>query len=574
MSKVLSEMSRAILNRERHLFIISGNIFDFVKVGDKNNKNYFRFLDYLKDMTKDEYKNLVTYNPFFGITIARGKKEEIVRAMGVGGDVLGSDDHDSDLDDDNAPKKDTEVSFYLDPLPSIKVIHNLINSKEVKNSIVVLDYTEALISTSSIEPKKNIIRIALQEWAMNEKVHENGNAIVLLTKDINDLDKSILDRCGCVFVGRIPKPNEKERREFVMEMGVPLDAANIFAKTSSGVSLKEIGRMVDASSDKSSLDQLLSICFAEKQRILSEEYGDVLTVMNTRLGFEAVGGFEKQIAKLKNVAVHMRTGNTSVVPQGIMFMGPPGTGKTLLAEAFAKEAGVNFIKPSDIKSMWVGESEKRMSKFIDALRDLAPVVVFIDEFDQNQAQRGSFDGDSGVSKALLKKMLEVMSDTTLRGKVLWIFASNRPDLIDPAIKRPGRCDLRIPFLPPDAEQLAKICQVAFIQYPDMKAEENINWKPYAEVAKKRHYTGADMIEVIRRAWEHAWDENRKTISAEDLKWGIRDYRTQKIDGKEIARMTLLAINECSSLNLLPDNYEEVSKECSDKLAPNKSDSSE
>ncbi len=566
MSKVLEEMSRAILNRERHLFILSGNIFDFVRVGSKDNKNYFRFLDYLKDVTKDKYQNLVTYNPFFGITIARGKKEEIVRAMNVGGDVSGSDD---DLEDDNSSEKYKEVTFYLDPLPSIKIVHNLIHSDKVKNSIIVLDYTEALIATNSIEPKKNIIRIALQEWAMDERIHDNGNAIILLTRDVNDLDKSILDRCGCVFVGRIPKPNEKERREFVREMGVPEDVANIFAKTSSGVSLKEISRMVGASKDKNSLDEMLSICFSEKQRILSEEYGDVLTVMNTRLGFEAVGGFEKQIAKLKTVAQHMRAGNTSVVPQGIMFMGPPGTGKTLLAEAFAKEAGVNFIKPSDIKSMWVGESEKRMSKFIDALRDLAPVVVFIDEFDQNQAQRGSFDGDSGVSKALLKKMLEVMSDTSLRGRVLWIFASNRPDLIDPAIKRPGRCDLRIPFLPPDADQLAKICNVAFVQYPDMKVEEKINWKPYAGTAKEKHYTGADMIEVIRRAWEHAWDENRKVITAEDLEWGIRDYRTQKTDGKEIAKMTLLAINECSSLNLLPDNFKEVSQECQSKLRTEK-----
>ena len=104
----------------------------------------------------------------------------------------------------------------------------------------------------------------------------------------------------------------------------------------------------------------------------------------------------------------------------------------------------------------------------------------------------------------------------------------------------------------------------------MKIDESINWQIYAEVGKKRNYTGADMIEVIRRAWEHAWDDNRRVITAEDLKWGIKDYRTQRTDGKEIAKMTHLAINECSSLNLLPANFEEVCNECKQTIADNKS----
>lgn len=250
-------------------------------------------------------------------------------------------------------------------------------------------------------------------------------------------------------------------------------------------------------------------------------------------------------------------GYTTLVPQGILFSGPPGTGKTIVAEAFAKEAGVNFVKPMDIQTMWLGESEKRMTKFMDAIKDLTPVVVFIDEFDQNQSSRGAFEGDSGVGRRLFKKMLEIMSDTSLRGKILWIFATNRPDLIDSAIKRPGRCDLIIPFLPPDKHQLALICQAAFKQYPEMKSKVK-NWNPYAR--RCEGYSGAQIIEVIRRAWERANDMGRKFIEDKDMVWAYNDYQPQIQQNSDIERMTLLSLMECSSRDLRPENWKKVVKD--------------
>jgi len=262
-----------------------------------------------------------------------------------------------------------------------------------------------------------------------------------------------------------------------------------------------------------------------------------------------------------------------------LFVGPPGTGKTVLAEAFAKDAGVNFVRPLDIKSMWVGESEKRMSRFLNALRDLSPVVVFIDEFDQNQGQRGGFDGDSGVSRNLFKKMLEIMSDTSQRGKILWIFASNRPDLIDAAMKRPGRCDLRIPFLPPDQKMLSLICKAAFKQYTDMKSAiadfsplVEKHWEKQDGFSGLDGYNGADMVEVIRRAWVFANESNRDAITEADFEAAVFDYRPQTPDKFEIATMTALAIQECSSKRLLPDGYKEVLKKCKEIIKngpPNK-----
>ncbi len=225
--------------------------------------------------------------------------------------------------------------------------------------------------------------------------------------------------------------------------------------------------------------------------------------------------------------------------------------------AFAKEAGVNFVKPMDIQTMWLGESEKRMTKFMDAIKDLTPLVVFIDEFDQNQSSRGAFEGDSGVGRRLFKKTLEIMSDISLRGKILWIFATNRPDLIDSAIKRPGRCDLIIPFLPPDKHQLALICKAAFKQYPEMKSKIK-NWTPYANQCEG--YSGAQMVEVIRRGWERANDMGRHSIENEDMTWAYHDYQPQIQQNSDIERMTLLSLMECSSRDLRPENWKKVIKD--------------
>ncbi len=147
-----------------------------------------------------------------------------------------------------------------------------------------------------------------------------------------------------------------------------------------------------------------------------------------------------------------------------------------------------------------------------------------------------------------------MTHTTLRGKILWILATNRPDLIDPAMKRPGRCDLRLPFLPPGKDELSKICVAAFRQFPEM-ATNIKKWQPYTE--KCDGYSGADMIEVIRRAWERASELGQDKIGHEHMEWALSDYRPQALERKEVAKMALLSIIECSSNALLPKNVQEL-----------------
>src|SRR5204863_4465460 len=119
----------------------------------------------------------------------------------------------------------------------------------------------------------------------------------------------------------------------------------------------------------------------KKREILNTEYGDVMDLVEPLRGLDDIGGHEHIKKYFVEVLDAIKKGETRLVPMGVTLMGPPGTGKTAMVEALAKEAGFNFVKIKNVRSMWVGESEARMEKLVYGLRSLAPVVVMNDEAD-------------------------------------------------------------------------------------------------------------------------------------------------------------------------------------------------
>jgi ribosome biogenesis ATPase len=146
----------------------------------------------------------------------------------------------------------------------------------------------------------------------------------------------------------------------------------------------------------------------------------------------------------------------SARPQGILLCGPPGCGKTLLAKAIANETGMNFIsvKGPELLSMYVGESEKAVRTVFQRARDSSPCVIFFDEIDALCPRRNNTD--TAGSARLVNQMLTEMDGMETRKQVFLIGATNRPDIVDPAILRPGRLDkvLFVDF--PNSEDRADI----------------------------------------------------------------------------------------------------------------------
>ncbi|MEM4566206.1 MAG: AAA family ATPase, partial [Archaeoglobaceae archaeon] len=182
-------------------------------------------------------------------------------------------------------------------------------------------------------------------------------------------------------------------------------------------------------------------------------------------------------------------------PKGILLYGPPGTGKTLLAKAVANESNANFIsvKGPELLSKWVGESEKHVREMFRKARQVAPAIIFFDEIDSLAPRRGGI-GDSHVTERVVSQLLTELDGLEELRDVVVIAATNRPDLIDPALLRPGRIERHIYIPPPDKEARKEIFRIHLRGKP---LSEDVSVEELAE--KTEGYSGADIEAVCREA---------------------------------------------------------------------------
>jgi transitional endoplasmic reticulum ATPase len=183
-------------------------------------------------------------------------------------------------------------------------------------------------------------------------------------------------------------------------------------------------------------------------------------------------------------------------PKGVLLYGIPGTGKTLLAKAVAHESEANFIsiKGPELLSKWVGESEKGVREVFRKAKQTAPTVIFFDEIDSIASTRSGNDGDSGVTKRVVNQLLTEMDGLEELEDVAIIAATNRPDIIDPGLMRPGRFDRHIKVDTPSEEARLAIFEV---HTKDMPLASDVNLKKLAKATDG--YVGADIEAVCREA---------------------------------------------------------------------------
>jgi transitional endoplasmic reticulum ATPase len=195
---------------------------------------------------------------------------------------------------------------------------------------------------------------------------------------------------------------------------------------------------------------------------------------------------------------------------GVLFYGPPGCGKTLIAKAIARQSQANFIsiKGPQLLSMWVGESEGNLRDIFNKARMASPCVLFFDEIDSVASQRGSHNGDSGVADRVVNQLLTEMDGIGAKKDVFVIAATNRPELLDSALMRPGRLD-RILLIPlPDEESRLAIFKASLRKTP---LEDGIDLHVLAK--NTVGYSGADLKEICQKACGLAMKE---TVRAREL----------------------------------------------------------
>jgi transitional endoplasmic reticulum ATPase len=239
-------------------------------------------------------------------------------------------------------------------------------------------------------------------------------------------------------------------------------------------------------------------------------------------GLEAVKGELREAVewplkfpeKFEKVGVHP--------PRGILLIGPPGCGKTLLAKAVATESEANFIaiRGPEIFSKWVGESEKGIRKIFHKARQVAPSIVFFDELDSLAPSRGLWQG-SHVYESVLNQLLAEMDGMETLRNVVVLGATNRPELIDKALLRPGRFDRIILVPPPDKPARLEILRV---HTRSMPLDKNVDLNQLAERAKG--FSGADLENLVREAGMAAIraEEKISTVSNKHFETALQKVR--------------------------------------------------
>jgi SpoVK/Ycf46/Vps4 family AAA+-type ATPase len=444
------------------------------------------------------------------------------------------------------------------------------NQQAPFRAAVILEYGETLAPASDTAAASESDRTCytiLADWGRDQILGAHGNleqqlhVVLMVVANLKALAEP-LRRSGWENI-EIPLPDYEQRLEFIQEL---LTEGQPKPHLAQGVSAAHLARLTTGLTFRGIEDVFLRAIYSKqavtialvkqrKDELVAAEFDEVLRIVESESGFEALGGMERLKSFFReNVIEPMREGQHSLVPQGLLLMGPAGTGKSRIAKALAREAGVTFVElqPSKIFSKWVGETERSLERALTAIRSMTPCIVFIDEVDQSVSRGEGQSGDSGVSNRFFKRLMEFMADTSLRGKVLFIAATNRPDLLDAALKRAGRFDVKVPVLAPDAEERAAILEVLTHQAFPANATMPKDKAVFSRLAlSMENYTGAE-IELVATKAARVYLKGAGQLSLEQA---LEEGHNLIIPTtQDITWMTRLALENCSDLELVPQAY--------------------
>ena len=393
--------------------------------------------------------------------------------------------------------------------------------KHIKNSILIL--SKFLNIPDGIQ--ETLIAIARDTELMSDNIH-----IILFTE--NPLKDLLLES---VKVVNVPLSTEEERREliesFEKEIGKKFedglfDDRDAIIRATSGLNLIQFESLLYESAVKFKIKRneiIPASWFAEKKVELLNR-AEYFTLSTPTHGLEAFASpeviknyIEKRIIKV--IKEYDRAKKIGMrYPDGLLLFGMQGTGKTWLARAIAKEINVPFVEfsISSILSKYVGESEKKVERLIKVLEAIQPAVLFMDEIDALAPRRESIQGDAGVTRKILNRLMSWMADE--RKEVLVIGSTNRPQDMDEAFLRAGRFSHKIPLLLPNHETRAKIFQIHLNLRKS--CHKDIDYNELAD--RSEYFTGADIVKVIDDALFNVFINNRDCLTMEDFDIAFED----------------------------------------------------
>lgn len=545
-----------------HVFVLHGNVDDLVEPGM-----------YVKDLLlatglMANRKVVITYNRSNGITFPNpAHREEFMSLVGLkqAGAPNGALAALQQARGQALPGG--EMQLPVAPGQALPLIEKAILSRngDEPHCGLIIEHAETIFPNADLSvmsPEDRSLLVTISRWAREADFTKAGPPVFLLTENLGDLHVNLRRASSRIECVKVPYPGYDERLNFIreLELGDLAENKERLAAQTAGLKLVHI-EDIFLRADLAGTRVTEDLVRERKEEIVKSEFADILEIIEPGIGFDDVGGMEyvKEFF-LRSVVRPMREGRTTRVPMGILLMGPAGTGKTVLAEAVAKESGMNCcsLNIGRLLGSYVGLSERNLERALECIQALAPTIVIVDEIDQSGLSRNS-GGDSGVSNRIFRRLLEFMSDTSHRGKIVFLGLSNRPDLLDAALKRPGRFDRKIPILAPEAGEREAIIRVLLKKYRITNQVDNLD----EVVTATEGWTGAELEALVLKAYEIAEDAG-ETLNAGHLAAALGRYfpTTQDIEA-----MTSLAVAECNDADLLPPRYREMLKSRNSRPEP-------
>lgn len=585
------DLRRRYLRGEASIFVLHGNVYDVVLSSGRT----LTLTDFLGNvLLRDSKETIAVHNVATGIRFLKRPPEGFP--------------HMNDL------------LLSTDKPHVLAAMERLLMSGT--RTAVILEYAEALSPAGDPNFQSENDRAAavtLHRWSFLPEIEKSDNVVILIAENLAELSPKLVsnpkvavvdvpmpdrdtrkaaaaladrtlteqetDRYAEITAGLkaiqiltiltpppVSETDTRDREKFISGiLGSGADVAERarkLAQLTAGLDRDEIRKLIapgatpvaNLESDRTGaarqeVDRLIA---RRKREILERECFGLVEFVEPQHGFDVVGGMEEVKKDLSVIAESIRNGHTARVPMGVLFTGPMGTGKTFVAEAFAKECGLTTIKLKNFRSKWVGATEGNLEKILNVIRAIGQVVVIIDEGDRAFGNTDG-EGDGGTSSRVIARIKEFMSDTTNRGRILFLVMTNRPDKLDVDLKRAGRLDRKIPFLycqtPEEVENITR----AVVRKNKVKTDVDFATIRDAFSKKLIGYSNADIEAVVLMALDDAAREGSKEVSAERFIRAAADYFPSR-DAELLEYMELLAVFEASSRRLLPAKYANVTPE--------------
>lgn len=422
-------------------FVLHGNINDSVMLGHGGLKQQLGGLsDFVQQSLVAQFDVVLSYDLGFGLRVERG------------GDIFGK-----------WPSLDETPELPHEPLAAVRFITHylqycrnlqIMGRKAPKVAVVV---NQAHLVCPAIPNLLNYDLSAmaslLRGWAAEARMQEYGQAAFLISENLNGLHPLVAESSRVCAV-EVTLPTQVEILQ-VLELLAPSCAKALenyegklgkVAERLLGATLMSVEQLLRRSQHEG--DALSEKNLAElKKQLVERDCKGLIDFVEPDRNLGSVVGLKGVKRWLRQDISLWKQGELDALPMGYLFCGPVGTGKTYLAECLAGEAGVPVVTMRNFRDKWVGSTEANLEKIFTLLHALGRCIVFVDEADQALGKRQSGSGDSGVSSRVYSMMAKEMSNTRNRGKIMWVLASSRPDLIEVDLKRPGRIDVKIPLFP-------------------------------------------------------------------------------------------------------------------------------